>query len=90
MRLFDPEWVGYMAANNLIDHEVCDFQQLMPRRAPPPLVADELIRFAGQHLVAVQSVLTQSRWDEILSGIRALGQTGGCNMSRSSSRPAPK
>lgn len=58
LRMFDPEWVGYMVANNLIDHRVNDFQQLQPWRTLTPLVADELIRFTGQHLVAVQSVLT--------------------------------
>lgn len=73
LRMFDPEWVGYMVANNLTDHEVSDFQQLAPWRALTPLVADELIQFTGQHLVAAQSVLTQSYWHEISAGIRALG-----------------
>ncbi|XAS75616.1 hypothetical protein V3G39_13285 [Dermatophilaceae bacterium Sec6.4] len=73
LRMFDPEWVGYMVANNLTDHEVTDFQQLAPWRALTPLVADELMQFTGQHPVAVQSVLTLSYWHEISSGIRALG-----------------
>lgn len=73
LRMFDPEWVGYMVANNLSDREVDDFQKLQPSRTLTPLVAHEIFRFTGQHLVAVQSVLTQSYWHEISAGIRTLG-----------------
>ena len=73
LRLFDPEWVGYLLTNNLADHEFTDFQQLSPWRTLVPVVADEIVRFTGQHLVAVQTVLHQEYWDEIVDGLRARG-----------------
>jgi shikimate kinase len=73
LRLFDPEWVGYLLANNLADHEVTDFQQFPPWRRLTPLVADELMRFTGQDLVAVQTVLDEGYWLELESGLSALG-----------------
>jgi hypothetical protein len=54
LRLFDPEWVGYLLRNNLADHNFTDFQQLEPWRRPTPLVADELATFTGQSLVTEQ------------------------------------
>lgn len=38
-------------------------------------MADEIARFTGQHLVAVQSVLEQSYWDEITTGLIGLGHS---------------
>lgn len=73
LRLFDPEWVGYLLANNLADQDFTDFQQLPPWRRLTPLVADELVRFTGQHLVAVQTVLDETYWQELKSGLAALG-----------------
>ena len=39
LRLFDPEWVGYLLRANLSDHEFTDFQQLRPWRTLVPVVA---------------------------------------------------
>jgi hypothetical protein len=75
LRLFDPEWVGTMLANNLADHDFTDFQQLQPWRRLLPVVADELMRFTGQHLVAIQTVLDESYWQEVASGLAALGHS---------------
>lgn len=38
-----------------------------------PVVADEVIRFTGQHLVAAQSVLVEDYWREITEGLADLG-----------------
>jgi len=73
LRLFDPEWVGYLVRFHLSDHEFTDFQQLPPWRALVPPVADEIARYTGQHLVAVQSVLDEGYWDEITTGLIGLG-----------------
>jgi adenylylsulfate kinase-like enzyme len=73
LRLFDPEWVGYLLRNNLADHNFTDFQQLEPWRRLTPLVADELARFTGQSLVTVQTVLDENYWHELASGLSALG-----------------
>ena len=73
LRFFDPEWVGYMLANNLADHEVTDFQQYPSWRRLVPVVADEVVRFTGQDLVAAQSVLVESYWHELTEGLAGLG-----------------
>lgn len=73
LRLFDPEWVGYLLANNLADHEFTDFQQLPPWRTLVPVVADEVARFTQQHLVVVQTVLREEYWEEITGSLRARG-----------------
>src|SRR5262245_43798503 len=73
LRLFDPEWVGYLLTNNLADQEFTDFQQLPPWRSLVPVVADEIIRFTGQDLVAVQTVLQEQYWREISAGLDELG-----------------
>jgi broad-specificity NMP kinase len=73
LRHFDPEWVGYMLANNLTDHTVSDFQQYPSWRRLVPVVADEVIRFTGQDLVAAQSVLVEDYWREITRGLADLG-----------------
>lgn len=73
LRHFDPEWVGYMLANNLSDHVVTDFQQYPSWRRLLPLVADEIIQFTGQHLVAAQSVLVEEYWRDIMEGLADLG-----------------
>jgi hypothetical protein len=72
-RRFDPEWVGYMLVNNLTDHAVSDFQQYPSWRRLVPVVADELIRFTGQDLIAAQSVLVEDFWHEIRTGLADLG-----------------
>ncbi|MGH3471107.1 MAG: AAA family ATPase [Nocardioidaceae bacterium] len=73
LRHFDPEWLGHMLANNLADHAVTDFQQYPSWRRLVPVVADELIRVTGQHLVAAQTVLVESYWREIHHGLADLG-----------------
>ena len=72
-RLFDPEHVGYLLMANLSDHQVSDFQQLPPWRTLVPVVMDEIIRFTGQHVIAVQTVLVESYWRELESGLRSRG-----------------
>lgn len=71
-RQFDPEWVGFMLANNLTDHPVTDFQQHPSWRRLVPVVADEIVRATGQHLVAAQSVLVEDYWAEITRGLHAM------------------
>lgn len=70
LRLFDPEWVGYMLRENLSDYPVTDFRHWESWRVLTPVVADELIRFSGQGLVAPQTVLEEDYWDELMSGQR--------------------
>lgn len=72
-RHFDPEWVGYMLTNNLPDHAVTDFQQYRSWRRLVPVVADEIVQFTGQHLVAAQSVLVEEYWLEVTKGLAELG-----------------
>ena len=73
LRLFDPEWVGYLLRNNLSDHEVTDFRDYESWRVLTPVVADELVRFTGQSLVAVQTVLEEEYWDELETGLTDRG-----------------
>lgn len=73
LRPFDPEWVGFMLLNNLPDHEVSDFQDHPSWRRLVPVVAGEVARHTGQHLVAVQSVLVEDYWHELDDGLRDLG-----------------
>lgn len=73
LRLFDPEWVGYMLRENLSDYPVTDFRHWESWRVLTPLVADELIRFSGQSLVAPQTVLEESYWDELMSALTNRG-----------------
>jgi hypothetical protein len=73
LRTFDPEWVGYMLAHNLSDHEVTDFQHYPSWRKLVPVVADEVLRHTGQDLVAVQSVLVEDYWRELHDGLTRLG-----------------
>jgi shikimate kinase len=73
LRLFDPESVGYMLRPNLTDHPVSDFRHWQPWRVLTPIVADELIRFSGQNLVAPQTVLEENYWDELVLGLSQRG-----------------
>ena len=41
LRLFDPEWVGYMLRENLSDYPVTDFRHWESWRVLTPVVADE-------------------------------------------------
>lgn len=72
-RHFDPEWVGYMLANNLADQQVTDFQHYVSWRRLVPVVADEIIKVTDQGLVAAQSVLVEAYWRELQTGLVALG-----------------
>ncbi|MEM9468081.1 MAG: AAA family ATPase [Actinomycetota bacterium] len=72
--VFDPEHVGYLVGGHLRDLEFDDFQDLPPWRSLVPKVADELMRFRDVgHLVAVQSVLREAYWVELVAGFEALG-----------------
>ena len=73
LRLFDPEWVGYMLRPNLTDHPVTDFRHWESWRVLTPIVADELVRFSGQSLVAPQTVLEETYWDELETGLSERG-----------------
>ena len=71
--VFDPEHVGYLVGGHFRDLDFDDFQDLPPWRALVPRVADELLRFRGtEHLVAVQTVLRQEYWEELMAGFAAL------------------
>lgn len=85
VRHFDPEWIGYMLANNLADHAVTDFQQYPSWRRLVPAVADEIITFTGQHLVAAQTILVEHYWQEITTGPADLGH----DIFQWSSTPTP-
>jgi len=73
LRTFDPEWVGYMLRENLSDYPVTDSRHWDPWRRLTPIVADEIIRFSGQSLVAPQTVLEEEYWDELLRGLSGRG-----------------
>jgi adenylylsulfate kinase-like enzyme len=73
-RLFDPELVGYVLMRYLSDHQFSDFQDLAPWRTLVPTVANQVAQFTGQHLIATQSVLNESYWDELQQGFRRHSQ----------------
>jgi cytidylate kinase len=72
-RLFDPEWVGYMLRANLADLDFDDFQQLPPWRRLVPHVSAEITKFTAMDLIAVQTVLVESYWAELLAGFERAG-----------------
>jgi hypothetical protein len=72
-RQFDPEWVGCMLKANLADLDFNDFQQLPSWRTLVPVVMAEVAALTGQHLIAVQTVLVESYWRELLAGLRERG-----------------
>jgi AAA domain len=67
-RVFDPELVGCLLAAALDDHEFKDFQDLPPWRQLVPVVTAAIAGFTGQHLIAVQTVLREDYWKELVSG----------------------
>lgn len=69
LRLFDPEFVGYMVGAQLKDHVFDDFQDLAPWRVLVPPVAKQIQDFTSTDLVAVQSVLNKTYWHELAAGI---------------------
>jgi hypothetical protein len=72
-RPFDPEQVGYLLRATLDDHEFKDFQDLPPWRELVPVVTENIARFTGQHLIAVQSVLREDYWHELTAGFQRTG-----------------
>lgn len=73
-RMFDPEHVGYLLAGNLDDLDFDDFQDLRPWRTLVPVVADEIHRLTRPAMmVAVQSVLVERYWRELVSGFAQRG-----------------
>src|SRR5690606_22757570 len=73
LRLFDPEWVGYMLKANLQGIDIYDFQDLAAWRQLVPVVARHIWEISGQPLVAVQSVLSEQYWSELRVGVEAVG-----------------
>ena len=73
LRLFDPEWVGYMLTANLTGIEIADFQDLRPWRSLVPPVARAVSDISGEDLVAVQTVMVEDYWHELRSGMLAEG-----------------
>jgi hypothetical protein len=67
-RLFDAETVGYLLMQALPDYRFSDFQQLPPWRTLVPIITSEITRFTRQHLVATQSVLSETYWNELQQG----------------------
>ncbi|WP_405177769.1 ATP-binding protein [Nocardia sp. NBC_01377] len=74
-RIFDPEMVGFLVRSQFQDFGFADFQQLRSWRRLTPIVADEIARETGQHLVITQTVLDQQYWRELVTGTRAHGHT---------------
>ena len=72
-RLFDPEEVGYALGNNLRDYNVSNFQDLAPWRPLVVETIDQVARFTGQNVIAVQTVLDEDYWIEIHDGLVAKG-----------------
>lgn len=68
-RYFDPETVGFLLRNTLSGIDVDDFQDLSSWRRLVPEVVSEIARESGQNVVAVQSVLNEAYWSEILQGL---------------------
>jgi AAA domain len=73
LRVFDPEWVGYLLRAILSDRPVTDFQHWESWRILTPVIADEVIRFSGQSLLAPQTVLDEQYWDELIAGLSKRG-----------------
>lgn len=72
-RLFDPEWVGYLLREHLRDQATEDFQDLPSWRRLVPTVASELHRATGDTLLATQSVQHPGFWNELATGLEAVG-----------------
>jgi hypothetical protein len=62
-----------MLRPNLTDYPVTDFRHWESWRVLTPIVADELIRFSGQSLVAPQTVLEENYWDHLQAGLSERG-----------------
>ncbi len=69
-RPFDPEQVGYLLMRALDDHEFKDFKDLAPWRELVPVFTEKIADFTGQHLIAVQTVLREDYWGELVQGFQ--------------------
>jgi shikimate kinase len=69
-RHFDPELVGDLLMTALDDHEFKDFQDLPPWRELVPVFTEKIAGFTGQHLIAVQTVLREDYWRELIQGFK--------------------
>jgi hypothetical protein len=66
--LFDPEWVGFTLRANLGDVGFNDFQDLTAWRTLVPVIASEIASLTSGQLLAVQTVLVERYWAELLTG----------------------
>ena len=73
LRLFDPEWVGYLLRELLRGRAVGDFQDYPSWRRLVPIVGGEVARASGDQLVAVQTVLVEDYWVELVRGFVSQG-----------------
>jgi hypothetical protein len=73
LRLFDPEHVGFLLRAELADQAFEDFQELEPWVRLVPVIADEIARFTGCDLIAVQTVLVEDRWQQLRTGLESRG-----------------
>lgn len=73
-RLFDPEEVGFMLRTTLPDVPIDDFQDLRPWRTLVPICIEEVARFTGSGIIAVQTVLREDYWRELYAGLEATNQ----------------
>ena len=69
-RQFDPELVGYLLMSALGDHEFKDFQDLPPWRELVPVFTEKIAGFTGQHLIAVQTIMREDYWRELIQGFQ--------------------
>ncbi len=72
-RQFDPEWVGYALSRNLANQSFTNFQDLSPWRPLVVEMMDRIIQLTGQHLISVQTVMTEDYWYEIRDGLKSRG-----------------
>lgn len=71
-RIFDPETVGYMLRQVLIE-PVADFQDLPPWRSLVVQTASRVLAYAGGSLIAPQTVLVEPYAREIFEGLHLSG-----------------
>lgn len=72
-RIFDPEDVGHMLRPVLDSVRVGDFQEWTPWRGLVVETAVQVLGYVGGTLVVPQSVLVESFWREIHSGLEKAG-----------------
>jgi len=68
-RICDPEIVGYLLMEYLRDRDLHDFQDAAPWRNLVPVVLSEIAGLTGQDLIAPQTVLNESYWNELRRGL---------------------